>query len=45
MKYNYYAHRSLGFVKDYFGDIGPRVKISYIRYLFMKIFGWRVSKK
>lgn len=45
MKKKYYAHRSLGVVKDYFGYIGPKVRISRFRYWVMKILGYRVSTK
>jgi hypothetical protein len=43
MKKKYYIHRSLGFVEDYFGHIGPKVKVSCFRYWIMRILGYRTS--
>ena len=44
MKNNYYIHRSLGFVRDYFGEPGPLVQTNIIFYYVMKILGYRTSK-
>lgn len=41
----YYLHKSLGFVDDYFGDIGPKVHTNIFRYYLMKILGYRVTKE
>jgi len=43
MKTKYYIHRSLGPVKDYFGYVGPKVKVFCFRYWIMRIIGYRVS--
>jgi DNA-directed RNA polymerase subunit RPC12/RpoP len=40
----YYGHRSLGFVEDYFGTVGPKIEVCWFRYYLLKIFGWRVTK-
>ena len=45
MKYNYYGHRSLGFIKDYFGDKGPKIKVSFLKYWWLKLTGYRVTKE
>lgn len=40
---NYYAFRSLGKIRDYFGDKGPRVKISRIKFWWLKLNGYDVE--
>jgi predicted SAM-dependent methyltransferase len=44
MKYDYYKHRSGGFVFDYFGGVGTAVKINILWYYCLKITGYRVTK-
>ena len=44
MTTRYYAHRSLGFIDDYFGYIGPKVRVSVFLYYIMKLFRYRVTK-
>lgn len=42
MKVRYFAYRSTGFVGDYFGHIGNEVEISFLRFCWMKMRGYRV---
>ena len=44
MKYDYYMHRSTGYVGDYFGSIGEPLKVSAARYYFCKPLKYRVTK-
>lgn len=40
MKYEYYLHRSGGILFDHFGGIGTPFKVSAIRGILSKWFGW-----
>jgi len=42
--WDYYVHQSLGRVKDYFGEIGTPIKVSWFRYEFQKCFDWRTTR-
>jgi len=44
MKYDYYMHRSKGYVGDYFGEIGKPFKVSNFKYYFFKLLKYRVTK-
>ena len=44
MRYKYYKHCKLSFTREYFGDIGPPVRISAVEYYVRRLTGYRVTK-
>lgn len=39
----YYLHHNLSFVQNYFGYVGIPFEVSYLRYLWAKMTGYRTT--
>ena len=44
MKYDYYMHRSGGFINDYFGYVGDPFKVCWFKYWFFGTCGYKVTR-
>ena len=44
MEYDYYLHKSEGFLGDYFGEVGKPIKVSQAKYYYEKARKARATK-
>jgi hypothetical protein len=44
-KWRYYGHRSLGPIRDYFGEPGDKVEVGPLVYWCLRLMGYRTTRE